>query len=143
MQKSIKLTSTGSIKPPKVIEDDDFMWLFAPHKIRYHVPATSPEIKAVSAWIDSHPTGWSEAAATFSPSETQIVGQFYAVDFHNNDILLEYTKNRGDDPDSDIHLERTLSTEERAYWNALLSRIEKLNSAEPYATEPPVIPLPK
>ncbi len=138
------LLSRGWVRPPKVIDDEPLMWVFDSPGIRYHVPAASPEMRAIVNWIDSHPTGWSRFSDRFSPDDIQIGGQFYAIDFHRHDILLDYTKNKGDDPDSSIHLERRLSTEEEIYWKFLLSRIEKSNSPEsdslPAGINPPSQP---
>lgn len=132
---------------PRVIAPADHVWLFEPEGTRIKFPATAPEAHAVKAWIDAHQSGWAFSSTAFSPSKTQLISEFYGLEFLGDDMLLDYVRQKTDDPDDSVHLKRALTPSERAFWRSLIESLKRANqSLEPTtllgtsAAEQPLVP---
>lgn len=111
---------------PQVVQCTGSMWLFD-SGTRHNFGASSQEAQTISNWIASHQTGWRFSSLAFDPSKTQFVCETYGIELVSDLLVLDYRRRKTDDPDSSVHIERSLLAEEQGFWKDLISRIKTTN----------------
>ena len=86
------------------------------------MPASSPEVASVIAWIGAHQTGWQLSIVDFVPHAT-LRSDTFEINVGDNFLVLNYALHEGDS--SFVQLVRDLSTEDQLFWRGVISRIKQ------------------
>jgi len=88
-------------------------------------PATSDETEAILSWFWQHQTGWRPSFVTYAPQTTFSCDTFQ-INIFETGIVLNYSRSG---PAIWNQLSRSLSKEEREFWQQIVVRIKQPNQA--------------